>query len=531
MFSMNAILHSLNDYILQRTSLDGQMTFDGSRILEDDIISNPALLYIGTPASFVRTVDYQNTDAVYTFVLAGTSPALVSYIEMKRHHIIATSLTLAQLCNLIYEMERSILQWQYSLEHYLHSAPCLKMLLKTGADLLQAEAALFNADAKFEMIEHSLHGDWLGSSEEGTAELDDIISTLYAQEKDGSLYYSAVLGSIPYRIASIQYKSAVAAHLLLVQKGIGWNAYFEESTQIFIEHIEKYVALYLSDRYKHDSMMGVLISDIIERKVTGQEELSNRLKQIAVPLKKYYCPIVIESNLEGDRPEVVRLLSDLRNMFPDWVVTQYQSDIIMLAWKKSHQDSLQYDFPLFESWLERHQLYACVGNFTTWLTSLRPLYFQTKGTLQYAKKYSSDSERRLFRFEEFSMYHIIGLCAQYAGEFHDNELVYLSHPGIITLAKYDETNRTDFCAILKQYMMNDRNQAKTARELFFHRNTLQHKINMIETIIGEQLDDPNIRQRLMFSLLVLEYIRDFQKKDYYGKKRKNPSTAEIMATE
>ncbi len=127
------------------------------------------------------------------------------------------------------------------------------------------------------------------------------------------------------------------------------------------------------------------------------------------------------------------------------------------------------------------------------------------------------------------MYQIVGLCVDNLKALHGGDPVYLCHPGVITLVAYDSKNGTNLFQVLFTFLKNDRNLTQTARALFFHRNTLQHKIEKIESIIGEDLDSSAIRQRLMFSCTVVEYIQKYLKRDdIYGRKRKTPPTSALV---
>jgi DNA-binding PucR family transcriptional regulator len=60
------------------------------------------------------------------------------------------------------------------------------------------------------------------------------------------------------------------------------------------------------------------------------------------------------------------------------------------------------------------------------------------------------------------------------------------------------------------YLKNNRNCTLTAAMLNLHRNTLLYKIQKIEDLLGESLDNPELQQRLLFSNTVVEYILKVQ---------------------
>ena len=46
-----------------------------------------------------------------------------------------------------------------------------------------------------------------------------------------------------------------------------------------------------------------------------------------------------------------------------------------------------------------------------------------------------------------------------------------------------------------------------------------YKVRKIESVIGQSLDDPILRERLLFSYRVLEYMRQYRKEDILLLKR------------
>ena len=90
---------------------------------------------------------------------------------------------------------------------------------------------------------------------------------------------------------------------------------------------------------------------------------------------------------------------------------------------------------------------------------------------------------------------------------------------MIALVMYDKKKGTNLADIAYTYLVNERNTSETAKTLFIHRNTMLYKIHQIEEIIGTSLDDPLIRERMMFSYHVLEYMQKYLKEDILVLKR------------
>lgn len=72
-----------------------------------------------------------------------------------------------------------------------------------------------------------------------------------------------------------------------------------------------------------------------------------------------------------------------------------------------------------------------------------------------------------------------------------------------TLHCYDEAHRTSYCNTLLEYLKHERNAVATADALFVHRNTLRNHLGKIDEIISIDLNDADVRFRIMISLNTL----------------------------
>jgi len=84
------------------------------------------------------------------------------------------------------------------------------------------------------------------------------------------------------------------------------------------------------------------------------------------------------------------------------------------------------------------------------------------------------------------------------------ELEAFCHPAVITLREHDLTHAVQLLPTLSAYLKNDRDALKTAAELYVHRNTLTYRMKRILELCPLDLDDFNVRHRLLESILIVE---------------------------
>ena len=87
----------------------------------------------------------------------------------------------------------------------------------------------------------------------------------------------------------------------------------------------------------------------------------------------------------------------------------------------------------------------------------------------------------------------------------NDDILYLTHPAVPTLTRYDREHHTDLRDVLFYYLLNDCNLTTTAAMLYMHRNTVNNKVNQIKKIIQLELDEPKLRQRLLLSCQIMRY--------------------------
>lgn len=79
----------------------------------------------------------------------------------------------------------------------------------------------------------------------------------------------------------------------------------------------------------------------------------------------------------------------------------------------------------------------------------------------------------------------------------------LCHPAILHLKSHDAENGTTYCKILYTYLLQFHNYSLAAKALFMHRNTLTYHLDRIQRILNLDLNDPEVCQILLISLMLI----------------------------
>lgn len=264
--------------------------------------------------------------------------------------------------------------------------------------------------------------------------------------------------------------------------------------------------------------------DIMDRTLISAADIRDALQQTPYPPKKFVRMVVVSFDLDEAHIPYNYLITRLREFFPTANMTFWDKEIVILLsyHERVFRPTLEEDQTrrLIEL-LDRYNGVLMFGNGTRDLEALRSIYLLAKRTLFLTRQLSrSQPQERIFYYEDFSTYTIIDLAVQRYLEEDNVDIIYLCHPAVILLSRYDRENHTNLRDTLYAYLLNDRNLVKTANQTYMHRNTVLNKINKAISLTELDLDDSFLRQRLIFSCQLIQYYEVIRQ----GELRQEPTS-------
>lgn len=245
--------------------------------------------------------------------------------------------------------------------------------------------------------------------------------------------------------------------------------------------------------------------NIMEGRLTSSAEILETLSQLPAPMRTFVRVGIITFQGESGVPYQY-LLTRLREIFPGCNMTVYQKNILVLFSQDERVFRLELDLSRLTRLLDRYGGFMAISNGTRRLESLRSVYHLTQRTVVLGRCLRKDKSQRVFFHEDYSMYCIIDLCVKRYLEGEGNhDMLYLMHPAVIHLDRYDREHNTNLRDVLFYYLINDRNLVKTAAATYMHRNTVINKVNKILDLLKLDLEDGNLRQRLIISCQMIRY--------------------------
>jgi len=258
--------------------------------------------------------------------------------------------------------------------------------------------------------------------------------------------------------------------------------------------------------------------DVMERRLINRMEIRSALSNMPCAVQDFLRVVVISFKNNNIHVPYNYFLSRLREFFPNANMAVYCKDIILLY---SHKDrdfrpSLggEEQIEQLTALLKRYDGFMMIGNGTHHAEAIASMYLLSKRTCELACLLRQDKTERIFFAEDYIIYSIIDLCAQrYLEAEHNEDILYLAHPAVAALTRYDRLHNTDLRDLLFHFLLYDGNVLKTASAMYMHRNTVNNKVNQIKKLTKLELDDPRLRQRLLLSCQIMRYYEIVMQKE------------------
>ena len=503
----------------------------------------PECLYIGDPRTVQDALCRKLVpDEPYLFICAGSSPELDALPLPDHITLIQTDLDLLGLYNKVQYHVHRFLEWERSLQRAVLSNEGFQKILDCAYDGMRVTMVMLNAGYKVlaGCYEPGLRDPLIDQlQQDGYLSFDQFKEiTGHVGEREpsadelGYIEYASAASGLSTSMWPIEYEDTVVGRLVVVLRTDVLEPLYPDLCRVLIHYLREYMLSGRSASYGGNAAFSSLVADLIEFRLRDPEELEERLKQVPLVIRSYYHPLVVAfpnetepafpKQGEGPFAPVAAppnipwnyVVSQLQQIFPFSNITIYRNEILILARKTSPSPRYEFDTEAVTHILDYYNGYMAVGNYSKFLTSLAPIYQQTRATIRLGRAMCGDPRQRVFYYEDYAVYQQIELATLGLKDIYGiTDYIYLCHPSLIRLLRHDRKHDSELCHVLYVYLTTDRNAAEAARELYLHRNTMLYKISKIEEILGQSLDDPMLRSRLLYSYHVLEYIERYLKLD------------------
>lgn len=196
-----------------------------------------------------------------------------------------------------------------------------------------------------------------------------------------------------------------------------------------------------------------------------------------------------------------RMSRDITSNNPDLKATVLKDSLVILMINKGDGfDDLCF---AIEQQLERCDAYCGISNPFNNLNDVNFANIQADIALKYGSKkillpFSANTNllsRRIHFFETYYPYHLMCGTAEAKRLSHATN----AHMALKKLEDYDNKHGSNNVELLYVYLSNDRKATETAAVMHMHRNNVIYRVNRICDIINMDLEDNDIRFRLLLA--------------------------------
>ena len=469
-------------------------------------------VYLGEPARADRLLAVWDGRSCLNLVVANCQdPHLYDQLNLENINLVVCSVSLPELHNELLLCLNLHQKWEACLSTVPVREGSLGHLLATSVTLLDKKVSLYVLSPTFNLVDCCAVNKFS----------DKLIQRL--QSKDNLLEKQAIFLTMDtgeekaaiYSTEPIMDQDVLKGYLLIVRnQDIPIpKCIVRLLLRCIIDHMAGSAAFVPAEYQELIS----LLSDILLFTPQDVDPLYQRLKKLPHPLHpNMNMRFLLVSRGTGDAP-LWSLAAELKTIFPNCNLTPYDRHVVVLLSGPELLSRPNFDPAALDAVLKKYGAHGVFSIPVRFIRGLRVAYLQAKEILRLLPSLNLTGGKFHGYVSELFEYYRVHLCVSYLDEFYGkNRLVYLVHPVVIALMRYDDANGTDFCDFAFAYAQNDCNIVKTADATQLHRNTVYNKLKRIKELFDIDLNDTSLQRELLFSSQVIHYARfnDSRKRDH-----------------
>ena len=341
---------------------------------------------------------------------------------------------------------------------------------------------------------------------------------IFLEGMDASAKNHIYIGSVSQVLEAMYSESIAKPATFFVSKDLekrsvsvpaGYNV-FETNLDIFrlynILHntIRKCAEL---DYQNSDFSFANFLHDTVSMQIADRDELLRRTMGLRFPITgKRFHLILINSTAAGSE----KMIAELKEIFPKCNIALYENRIVIIYPNDNEENIFPDDVrTALVDFLDKYETVAAMTSGVRKLERLRTIYYIAENLLKMGMAMIDPQiNGRLYHTVDFCTFNILDLCfREFERTFHNNDIIYFTHPALIVLLRYDREHNTNLYEILRTYVRNNNNLARTSDAMFMHRNTTLNKIHKIAELTHLDLSEEQTCFNVALSYHILDYYQ------------------------
>lgn len=477
--------------------------------------SDPDILYLGSTKDL--TIMFSMVQASFmmppglTFFMSGYSKELLELARRLRVTLICSEMDIFSMYNVLETLLRQYQDWQHRFDTASSPGHSIQDIVDTAASISGFSIFLLNIANRviYKSVRKELKEPWIHQLDQTGYPDEEARSRLL----DDAEQSRAVLKELPSGEICWVYKvtkqgTAISNMLFITQnEHRRFDAYsVMDMTRQAIHRLMKEST---GPSYWAGEHFRELLKKVTENTELNLYEINECFSRISCT-SGIFCSFII---IEFSHPQtLVRrstpILTELESLFPDNNAAVYENAIVLLLSRpdRAFQPRPIFDTDAFDRLLIRYDAYAAISNATSRRSLTRTQYIMTKDILRLGRQLFPDPKNRVYYYEDLAEYFMIEQTViRFREHFGHDDITLLMHPDAIKLIRYDMDHQTSLLEFVYHYCLSSGNLALTAQHAFMHRNTASARLARIKELIQADLEDGQVRQRMIYSYKVYQY--------------------------
>lgn len=495
MYSRGMLLSWLGEDLTGYRPGVGERSWSGGiKLLEETGTMDGSCLYIGQGETLRRRAEEGTLPGESVTVLVSAGAGELDGVELPGQvTLMESALGLIPLYNRVHSHIHAFWEWNDALREATFSSGGLQNILEIAGREIHATIAVLNPG--FKRLGLVIYP---GAEDFATRELEQngylSYETIEKIRQCRGLTENAAGGHTEFVlpptnkrtiIRLIHHHGNLLARLCVTLSGEEAAPAYSDMSEVLAGYVAEYMLRDQSVDYSGNADFGSLVRDIIECRLTDREELAHRVKAVGMNVRYSYHVLVVAFREQDSWTPIPwnYVIAQLREVFPFSDATVYRGEILLLLRKTKRTSRVPFDEEKLRAILEQYNCCIGIGNASDFLSSLPPVYHQTKAGLRIGQV--MEPKKRVYFYEDYSVYHIIELAAEATRvNMSSRNLLHLCNNETVALVMYDKKHNTDLLDTLHAYLICGYNATEAAKMLFIHRNTMLYKLRKIETVMG-----------------------------------------------
>ena len=513
------ILHTMEKTILeQHTGTSTDREFQGIILLKNQAKLLEDYLYIGRYSDGIRLLKNCPANLSITMFLSADDVNNTRLPNCHNHNVIVSALDLFELYNRINIILCNYRHWGTTLREALCDGLTLPQLLNTASEMIHSQIYFLNSGFKLIVGSPKHYFDepiGMELAARGSLSFDhaqQIQNAFAAHPQENCCIFSLEQNRLYFACHIHTDNRHTVTALLAVNpemEQIDFKHLLADFCDIVAHTLREKLELLLNQ----DAVCAEFFKDLTEYKLTDDTEIRQRLSMLAYPVKDFCALILVHLETPPEHSDQLSyFMQQLQGIFPETNMAICDHDIaILFSQEDRPQGKLDFDYDRLAALLGQFHAHAGISNASRHRPRLHTLYTIASATIRLGTRlHRFSDEERIFSYEDYSLYYVIDLCAtKYIETHHHNDLIYLIHPSIIKICRYDAEHHSNLRDVLYYYLLCGCSLNKTASTMFMHRNTVLNKLNKINEITEIPLEDGYTRHRMIMSCLIMRYYEDY----------------------